>query len=189
MNAKARKTSGVIRWILLIAIVISIGIGVLSSRPEKNGGMPMPFGIGVAVVKSGSMEPELYKGDLLVVNKVSSVAVGDVIMFKSDGLLTVHRIVEINGEQITTRGDANNANDNPITNSDVIGKVLFGIPGVGTVVEKTKTPMGITITCALIILLMLGSFAKDNATPTLLRHTGASAPLEKNNDNLSGDLQ
>ena len=55
----------------------------------------------------------------------------DIIVFKQDDNIITHRIVKIdsNGE-ITTKGDANNTEDEPITEDKIIGKVVKIIPNI-----------------------------------------------------------
>lgn len=95
--------------------------------------------IAPSAVVTGSMEPDIEPGDLVVIDKTAcaSLAVGDVIQFKRDGVAVLHRIAEITqseDEQIVfiTKGDANNAPDSqPVSTDDVIGRYLFRIPKVG----------------------------------------------------------
>ena len=54
----------------------------------------------------------------------------------------VHRIIDMDDESVTTKGDANKSADEPINISAVKGKVLFWIPFVGSIVEGLKTPIG-----------------------------------------------
>lgn len=42
--------------------------------------VPMPFGMGVAVVLSGSMESELITNDVIIVRETNDYAVGDVVV-------------------------------------------------------------------------------------------------------------
>ena len=93
------------------------------------------------VVISRSMYPALNRGDLILVKGVTpeEIEVGTVVVFRHEGGLTVHRVVRIRGESITTKGDANPKEDNPITYEDVVGRVpaignsLLKIPMIGRV--------------------------------------------------------
>ena len=87
-------------------------------------------------VSTGSMEPTIDIGDAVLSKKVHSIdeiKEGDVIVYKDDGLLIVHRInriVEEDGETvIKTKGDANNVEDEiDLSIEDIHGKVLLTIP-------------------------------------------------------------
>lgn len=111
----------------------------------------------ILVVQSGSMEPAIHTGSVVVVWPEKEYREGDVITFKSTASKldsVTHRIVKIEdvgqGKVFTTKGDANNANDtNTVSSDKVIGKVLFSVPYFGYAVAAAKTPYGFA---ALIII-------------------------------------
>lgn len=117
----------------------------------------------ILVVQSGSMEPAIHTGSVVVVLPEKSYAEGDAITFKGkSGKLDsiTHRIVKVadsgQGKVYTTKGDANNANDTDTVLPDkVIGKVLFSVPYFGYAVAAAKTKYGflaiVIIPSALII--------------------------------------
>jgi len=92
-------------------------------------------------VTSDSMWPVLTRGDLIFIKNVEpeDIAVGSVIVFHHGEGMAVHRVIRIKGDYITTKGDANNKEDRPITYNDVVGRVLtmgewlVKIPFVGTI--------------------------------------------------------
>ncbi len=92
-------------------------------------------------VTSQSMWPLLTRGDLIFIRKTTpeEIKVGTVIVFHHGAGIAVHRIVEIAGQTITTKGDANTATDSPITYDDVVGRVItignqiFKVPFVGNI--------------------------------------------------------
>ena len=132
------------RLLLLVVCGITIGINVYLANANSLVGnqLPMPFGYGLAVVLSGSMEPELSIGDLLFVKETEDYKENDIVVFQEGNTLIVHRVIEIDGETITTKGDANNIADEPINISSVKGKMWFCVPYVGKIVEFLKTPVG-----------------------------------------------
>ena len=56
------------RYVLLVTLAALVGINVYALNASRLAGnqVPMPFGVGASVVLSGSMEPELSVGDLLL---------------------------------------------------------------------------------------------------------------------------
>lgn len=90
-------------------------------------------------IASGSMEPKISKGDIVIIKKVENdkkLKVGDILAYEYHGNLIVHRIIKIVDEYgdfyIYTKGDANNIADNyPVQPKDVVGTVNFIIPFVG----------------------------------------------------------
>ena len=154
--SKLKKLNSVLRLFLLILCGLILGINVYLANANSLVGnqLPMPFGYGAAVVLSGSMEPEFSKGDLIVVNKTDVYEINDIVVFQDGNSLVVHRIINIDGETITTKGDANNTADEAISVFAVKGKVLFWIPYAGNIVGFIKTPLGtICIIAAAIALI------------------------------------
>lgn len=101
------------------------------------------FAIGIFPIKpvaiaSGSMEPELYVGDVVVIKKCDSndVEEGDIIEYQMEGYTIIHRIKhkkQKNGQFIfITQGDNNNVEDSePVSEEQLIGKVIFKIKFLG----------------------------------------------------------
>ena len=155
-NEKKSLLKKILRLAVLILCGATVGINVYLANASSLIGnkLPMPFGYGAAVVLSGSMEPELSKGDLIIVKPTDALTVGKVVVFQDGRSLVVHRIIEENGDEITTQGDANNTADAPIKKAYVKGEVILAIPYVGTAVELIKTPIGTILILALAFLLM-----------------------------------
>ena len=146
----------IIRWIFLIFCGAIIGFNIYNMNASQllQNQLPMPFGYGLGTVLTGSMEPEISEGDLIVVKESDELQVNDIVVFEDGNSLVVHRIIELEGDSIVTKGDANNTADEPITSSLVRGKVIAWIPYVGMFVDFIKTPIGIVIVLALAILLL-----------------------------------
>lgn len=158
-----KTTKTVIRIAILVVISALIGLSIYSINIARLNGdaMPMPLGFGATVVLSGSMEPELSTGDLLIVQKTQDCVQNDVVVFQTGRSAVVHRIVSIDGDTVITKGDANNTEDDPITFAHIKGKVILAIPLVGYVVNVIKTPIGTIILLALAVWLLESSFKKD----------------------------
>lgn len=107
---------------------------------------PAIFGYSTAVVASGSMEPALSVDDLILNHTEDSYGEGDIITFQNGDSLTTHRIVEVTDEGYVTQGDANNTTDlDVVPLKAVIGRVVWAIPYVGSVLAFLKTPLGMVI--------------------------------------------
>ena len=70
-----------------------------------------------------SMQPTLIAGDELTLEPVEAVAVGDVVLFRYRGRHILHRIVAIEGERITMRGD-NCVTTEEVGRMDVVAKLV-----------------------------------------------------------------
>jgi signal peptidase len=145
------KIGKLIYTILLIGILLIGGISALSAL-----GLPQQHRI--FVVQSGSMEPAIKTGSVVITGSAAEYKVGDIITYKlspeaniqNPKYTVTHRIVEISGEgdllQYRTKGDANNAMDSlPVTKNLIVGKTIFSIPYFGYPVTFVKTQMGFVL--------------------------------------------
>lgn len=105
------------------------------------------FAVGVfpvypSVIATGSMEPMIKPGDVILVDKATSIEEiyslkeGDVIQFSRDSILISHRIVGIGEEKgvkvFFTKGDNNSSVDfAPVRPEQVKGKIIKVIPKIG----------------------------------------------------------
>jgi signal peptidase len=120
--------------------------------------IPLPGSIEVKIVKSGSMEPAIPTGSLVIIKPDvttygAKYNVGEIITFGPDTareIPTTHRVLAISrdgdGFVYTTKGDANEEQDpNPVPASDVIGQVVFSLPYAGYILDFAKKPLGFTL--------------------------------------------
>ena len=121
------------------------------------------FGWRVDTVFSGSMEPELKVGGVVLTRPVEpeEIKVGDILTFYSplSEQLTSHRVIAADqGSSLhfSTKGDANEDAD-PFTlpPENVVGKVCFHIPYLGYVAQFVKTPLGFLLTLCLPGLIII----------------------------------
>ncbi len=155
-----KKIFSYLRLPLLALLAAIVGINVYTWNASRVAGnaVPMPFGVGAAVVLSGSMEPEISVGDLLIVAERKSYEVGDVVVYQDGRMAVTHRIVAITEDEVITKGDANNTEDAPITVEQIKGEVVLAIPHAGYAVNAIKTPLGTLCILALAIFLLERSF-------------------------------
>lgn len=114
------------------------------------------LGFEVYGVLTGSMVPAYPIGSLIYVQDVdpNELELRDVITFSSGKTIVTHRIVEIVRDEnnpyelkFRTKGDANNDPDASLVGpADIIGKVAFGIPHLGTVANYIQNPPGLYVT-------------------------------------------
>lgn len=89
-------------------------------------------------IASDSMYPYYGRGDAVIFEKieVSSVQVGDILVFKSNNQILTHRVVKIKENSgilyFYTKGDANNSNDTePVEQENILGVVRNVIKYIG----------------------------------------------------------
>ncbi|OHA79024.1 MAG: signal peptidase I [Candidatus Yonathbacteria bacterium RIFCSPLOWO2_01_FULL_43_27] len=117
----------------------------------------------IMIVQSGSMEPTIKTGSIVIVKPAPSYDVGDVITFgptPRGKISTTHRIVAENIknglETYTTKGDSNDSVDlKGVLQKDVLGKVYLSVPFVGYALTAVKEPIGFLILIIVPALLIL----------------------------------
>ena len=123
----------------ILGLVLGTGMYMICAERVLKDPFPMPFGIGFANVVSGSMEPALKKGTLLLVRKKADAEIGDIVVYQSGESIIVHRIISAEGDQVITKGDANETEDIPIKRSQIKGVVMFKIPEIGKGIQWLQT--------------------------------------------------
>ena len=159
MNKKKNKRSPVPAICSALGTILLIGIIVLCVPVT----IPKLLGYEAYTVVSGSMEPAIPTGSLVLIKGVEAreVEAEDVIAFyggpDSNAIIT-HRVVEnrvIMGEFVT-KGDANAENDmNPVKYDEFIGKVALSIPAFGLFAQILTSGEGKVIAAAVIVLSLL----------------------------------
>lgn len=157
------KLKALLRTLFLIAVSLVLGINIYNWNAKSLTGnvLPMPFGYGGAVVLSGSMEPTIMTDELIVVKAEEAYEKDDIVVYQSGRVLVVHRIMQIDGETVTTRGDANNTDDTPIAMNQIKGRVIAHVPHVGALVRVMKSPVATFILIAAAVLTVELPFRRE----------------------------
>jgi len=71
-----------------------------------------------------SMQPTLLAGDVIVLEKAHKVDVGDVVLFRCEGRHLLHRIIAVDGNRYTLRGD-NCITCETAQKEDIVAKMVF----------------------------------------------------------------
>lgn len=156
-----KKVLNILLLIILFVVLFINSVILISSwiNPDE---VPSFFGWKPFITLSGSMETEIFAGDLAVVKEVdtSELKVGDVIAFRQGDIVITHRIQEIinqNGRiSYITKGDNNNVQDvSPVYEDMIEGKYMFKIAKLGNVAMFMQTPLGMIVIIAIPVLLLL----------------------------------
>ena len=149
----------IVIYILIIPIIIYNISLIVFSTINKNE-TPCFFGIKTFVIVSGSMQPDLMIGDIVIVKNCdkNDINVGDIISYRSGQSVITHRIVEfIESDGQTgyiTKGDNNNVKDNVVVKfEDIEGKYIGKISKLGNVVLFLKNKI-VIISIILIFYLI-----------------------------------
>jgi signal peptidase I, archaeal type len=141
-----------------LVILINLYLGI-NKAVTKN---PVPKFLGMTplVVMSGSMEPAIMPGDVAVIREQPSSRYqpGDVVTYLDGSITYTHRIVGEENGAFILKGDNNNAVDDTVAADQILGKMLFKIPGIGVAILFFKTPPGMVV---LLILLVLCIYSEE----------------------------
>ena len=114
-------------------LIIVVSLFLINCLIQKIQGRnhPTTFGYGFGLIMTGSMEPELKVGELVVIKEQETYQKGDIITYDyHTGISVTHRIVDIDGDHIRPQGDQNLIPDPQISINDVYGKVIFHFPSM-----------------------------------------------------------
>lgn len=146
IKMKMEKEESIVGWIItsLISIcIIWFTVGVFSIYPS--------------VIVTGSMEPIIKPGDVIIVDKIMDeneiydLKENEIIQFKKNDILICHRIIRITEDDsgnilFKTKGDNNSVEDPYFITVDMIkGKVIKIIPKIGLPTMLLKTNKAIDL--------------------------------------------
>jgi signal peptidase len=158
-NARVRRSmvGGIAR--LLCLFLVGFGVTIASAIT-----VPLAFGYHSFAVLSGSMEPTISTGDVIVVKTISPLdaKVGDVVSFRDPedaARLLSHRVTEMHvspqGVAFVTKGDANTGVERwQIARNGTIGKIEYHVPKLGYVTNRLGSKFGRLLFIVVPILLL-----------------------------------
>ncbi len=119
--------------------------------------------VGVAVVQSGSMEPVLPVGSLVVYVQQQQYQLEDVVAYQSAHHLAQHIIVHRITEVIRSgaidvyhlRGDVNSVADEQVTTQQMLGRVMLVIPDLGRWLVMLRSSLSAMYAGGLVIAVWL----------------------------------
>ena len=164
---KKRKTwkkvvGGILTAIFAVILVLCVVLVVQSKVAKK----PFLFGRAIYFVMTGSMEPTIMTGDVIIVERVDSpdeLKKGDIITYHGKegsfaGKIVTHRIVSegVEDGKITTCGDANHgAKDPQITYGEVIGRYVKTSAFLSTLYKVFTSKYGFLLIIVIPLLILL----------------------------------
>jgi len=133
---KIKLVGQIIYWLILAGLgLVAVFVAVSA--------LNLPGGWKLFTVQSGSMQPAISVGSLVLVKPAGEYAVDEVITFKTGPAPTTHRINRIEAGVIITKGDANDTPDSePVRPENIIGKVVLSLPYAGYPVTFAKSKEG-----------------------------------------------
>lgn len=175
MKEKAKKILKAVGRVLSIAlIVIEVLIIMFLVVSKVQGDTPTLFGYQMYFIRTGSMEPYLEPGDVIISKKYDGGELlsgenGDVVTYHgyvgNRAELITHRVIDVEGDKIITQGDANNAADSPITKNEIEAVMVHKAVVIDKVYKVISTTWGfwllIFAPIAILIVSEIVSLAKE----------------------------
>ena len=175
MKEKAKKALKIVGRVLSIAlIVIEVLIIIFLVVSKVQGDTPTLFGYQMYFIRTGSMEPYLEPGDVIISKKYDGRELvsgenGDVVTYRGSignrAELITHRVLEVDGDEIITQGDANNIADSPITKNEIEAVMVYKTVVIDKIYKVISTTWGfwllIFMPIAILIISEIVSLAKE----------------------------
>lgn len=118
---------------VIIALILAYGI-------YDTAGVALNTEVPMVAVTSGSMEPTLHRGDMIVVQGVpyTEIDVGDIIVYRTQGSAVpiVHRVIRKNATAVQTKGDALRTQhpfEKHVAPDQILGRSRLAVPYIGYV--------------------------------------------------------
>jgi signal peptidase I len=132
-----------------IAVVATVAVAAAAwwwLAPPPLGGQTT-----IVTVDGTSMLPGLTQSDVVIIRPAAQYRVGDVVAYRSALLhrIVLHRIVDIDGDHFTFKGDNNSFLDPEKPNrTALVGKRWITAPGVARVVGVLRLPLVLALFAA-----------------------------------------
>ena len=159
-----KKIINVICWMMVIVFAFAICLSLVS---RINGTTPSLFGYSIYRVSSGSMQPELEIGDVILdveYTETTELEVGDIITYRGmdelKGMMITHQIIKAPYTEdaktyIQTKGTANPIPDPPITLDRVESVMVCELSFLNTFYDIFFSPWGFLLIVGLLIIIFV----------------------------------
>lgn len=152
-DGKTSTINKIVNVFLVCAIVLAAICTYVSFVSTSGNGVPSILGVRPFSIQTDSMYPTFEPGDLIISVAADSdeLREGDIITYwtviNGERVLNTHRITDVydGGTHLifATKGDNNTTADAlTVHESEVVGKYLFKVPGVGKVFDFLQTATG-----------------------------------------------
>jgi len=151
LPARRRKILSWLGFGFLIAVLVFVLFPLL----------PIENNYSLKMVSSGSMEPAIKTGGVIMVKPIAEYQIGDIVTYQYGRYarnLTTHRIIERTDSGFITKGDNNNAADiNSVSPEQILGKVFLTVPYAGYMVNFIHSKFGFLLLILVPALIIIGS--------------------------------
>lgn len=157
-KSKFKRIMNIIEYIVIFLVIFVNTMLIIKSTNDPNK-TPDLFGKKAFIIVSGSMIPTIQIGDIVFVDANEQVETGDIIAFRRNTSVIVHRVIksiDLEGNAMfQTKGDNNNAADLELVTTDKVeGVYQFKIPYIGKLLMFLYNNLAIVIVIVVVILLI-----------------------------------
>ncbi len=159
-----KKIIDIFSWVIIGVMIITIIFSIIA---HINGTIPSAFGYTICRISSGSMEPELQVGDVILgktVSDPSTLKVGDIVTYKGRGeledMFITHQVIvaptfDDGVLMLQTKGTANNIPDSPIEAESVVSVMLCEVEFLNYFYSFFLSPWGLLTVVFLLIIIFI----------------------------------
>lgn len=138
--------------LIIVTVIIVIGIYYIYQIKVIKNDYANLFGYTFFEVATGSMNPTIEIGDVVIVKITKEIEQNDIIVYIDGENIITHRLIEKNADGLVAKGDANNSEDKPIQESMVLGKVIKILPEIGIWRKVFISPEVVGLVLILIVI-------------------------------------
>lgn len=165
------------RHLSTIAVILFLIGWFFVLRPVSLGG-PASY----VMVSGVSMEPTLYSGDLVILQKQAHYEPGDIVAYRTSRGNIIHRIVEETPDGFVMLGDNKDHPDIWTPKPEhILGKLWLHLPGVGKAVRAVKNPavLAALISGFAFFIVFWGDPEEDEKESGTILDLGSFGPWKK----------
>ena len=154
-----RTLWNITQYIFWFGVFLFIIVSGLAGIPVDQ---PSPLPIRGLVVRSGSMEPTIMTGDVIIAQTPQPPAINQIITFiDAEKRVITHRIIDTDpndSSSFITKGDNNNTEDPTSISADhIIGTYWFRVPLAGYLLQATRQGTGLVLLFSVPLLMIIAS--------------------------------
>ena len=140
---------------IFLIIIIFILLFTLYSKFILKEELIKLYNTAILVVLTGSMEPTIKSGEMIIIKEQTDYNVDDIVTYKEDrNFFVTHRIINKYENKYETKGDNNNLIDETIGKDQIEGKVIYHSKVCGFFILYLLKP----ITLIVIIIFFVKEF-------------------------------
>ncbi len=157
MKAHFKKIAAFLACITLGVFVILQLAGIVAwHKATISDHDPSVFGFTKTTVMSGSMEPTIHVGEMILTMKQDTYEIGDVIMVWDPDfeLYILHRIIDVADGEFITKGDHNAFADVRLRDPDlIVGKCIYHSMFLGRISSFISNPVIALVLIGLVLFI------------------------------------